>query len=60
MARVPAARSPTADEIVPLLAGAELAYVCGSSRFAEFAEGLLISSGMSPEAIRVERFGVTG
>ena len=51
---------PTADELSPLLAGAELAYVCGSSRFAEFAEGLLIASGLSPEAIRVERFGVTG
>jgi ferredoxin-NADP reductase len=51
---------PTADEVVPLLEGAELAYVCGSSRFAEFAEGLLIASGVSPEVIRVERFGVTG
>ena len=51
---------PTADELSPLLAGAELAYVCGSSRFAEFAEDLLIASGVSPDAIRVERFGVTG
>jgi len=51
---------PTMDEVVPLLAGAELAYVCGSSRFAEFAEGLLMASGLSPDAIRVERFGVTG
>ncbi|WP_165354296.1 hypothetical protein [Nocardioides glacieisoli] len=48
------------DEVAPLLAGAEVAYVCGSSRFAEFAEDLLIASGLSPEAIRVERFGVTG
>ena len=51
---------PTPDEVAPLLAGAEVAYVCGSSRFAEFAEDLLIASGVSPEAIRVERFGVTG
>lgn len=51
---------PTADELSPLLAGADLAYVCGSSRFAEFAEDLLIASGVSPDAIRVERFGVTG
>ena len=54
------AGSPTKEEIVPLLAGAQLAYVCGSSRFAGFAETLLIESGLSPEAIRVERFGVTG
>jgi ferredoxin-NADP reductase len=51
---------PTQAELTPLLASAELAYVCGSARFAEFAENLLIESGMSPEAIRVERFGVTG
>jgi ferredoxin-NADP reductase len=51
---------PTPDEVAPLLAGTEVAYVCGSSRFAEFAEDLLIASGLSPEAIRVERFGVTG
>ncbi len=54
------AGSPTQEEIVPLLAGAQLGYVCGSSRFAGFAETLLIESGLSPEAIRVERFGVTG
>lgn len=51
---------PTADELAPLLEGVELAYVCGSSRFAQFAEDLLLASGVSPEAIRVERFGVTG
>ena len=38
----------------------EVAYVCGSSRFAGFAESLLVESGFSPDAIRVERFGVTG
>jgi ferredoxin-NADP reductase len=51
---------PTRAEITPLLAGAELAYVCGSSRFAEFAETLLVEAGLSAAAIRVERFGVTG
>ena len=51
---------PTRAEITPLLAGAELAYVCGSARFASFAEDLLVESGMSPESIRVERFGATG
>jgi ferredoxin-NADP reductase len=50
----------TTTELTPLLGGAELAYVCGSARFAGFAENLLIESGFSAEAIRVERFGVTG
>lgn len=51
---------PTADELRPLLAGTEVAYVCGSARFAAFAEELLLECGLEPEAIRVERFGVTG
>ena len=50
----------TTEELMPLLAGSELAYVCGSSRFAEFAEGLLLECGLSPQAIRVEQFGFTG
>jgi ferredoxin-NADP reductase len=54
------AGAPTRDEIVPLLAGMELAYVCGSSRFAEYAESLLLDCGVDPQAIRVERFGPTG
>ncbi len=55
-----AAGPPTAEELTPLLAGTELAYVCGSSRFAQFAEELLLQCGFSPEAIRVEQFGATG
>ena len=55
-----AAGPPTAEELSPLLAGSELAYVCGSSRFAQFAEGLLLECGLSPQAIRVEQFGATG
>ena len=55
-----AAGPPTAEELTPLLAGSELAFVCGSSRFAEFAEGLLLECGLSPQAIRVEQFGATG
>ena len=51
---------PTRDEIVPLLDGVELAFVCGSARFADYAETLLVDAGLGPEAIRVERFGVTG
>ncbi len=48
---------PTVDELVPLLAGTETAFVCGSARFAAFAEALLLDCGVSPSAIRVERFG---
>ena len=55
-----AAGAPTAEEVTPLLVGSELAYVCGSSRFAQFAEGLLLECGVSPQAIRVEQFGATG
>lgn len=51
---------PTPDEVAPLIEGVDVAFVCGSARFAEFAENLLIESGLHPDAIRVEKFGVTG
>ena len=51
---------PTEDELAPLLEGVDLAYVCGSSRFAGLAESLLMRCGMPPESIRVEQFGATG
>ena len=51
---------PTTEEVAPLLAGIDLAYVCGSTRFAQFAEALLIECGLDPRAIRVEQFGATG
>jgi ferredoxin-NADP reductase len=51
---------PTAAELTPLLDGVELAYVCGSARFASYAETLLVDCGVAPGAIRVERFGPTG
>jgi ferredoxin-NADP reductase len=54
------AGAPTAEELAPLLDGIEQAFVCGSSRFARFAERLLLECGVSPEAIRVEQFGATG
>lgn len=50
----------TAAELAPRLAAAELFYVCGSPRFAEFAEGLLLDAGVSAPSIRVEQFGPTG
>jgi ferredoxin-NADP reductase len=52
--------APTADELRPMLEGVELAYVCGSARFASYAETLLLDCGVAPGAIRVERFGPTG
>ncbi|GAA4102833.1 FAD-binding oxidoreductase [Nocardioides kongjuensis] len=50
----------TADELAPLLAGTDIAFVCGSARFAAYAEELLLDCGVEPGAIRVERFGPTG
>ena len=52
--------APTAAELTPLLDGVDLAYVCGSARFASYAETLLLDCGVEPQAIRVERFGPTG
>ncbi len=49
----------TSEELLPLVDGVELAYVCGSARFASYAEQLLLECGVAPGAIRVERFGPT-
>ena len=54
------AGAPTEEELSPLLAGVGVAFVCGSARFAAYAETLLQDCGVAPEAIRVERFGPTG
>jgi ferredoxin-NADP reductase len=54
------AGAPTAEELRPLLEGRQLAYVCGSARFAAYAETLLLDCGVAPGAIRVERFGPSG
>ncbi|HEX5090531.1 MAG TPA: FAD-binding oxidoreductase [Nocardioides sp.] len=54
------AGAPTVDEVRPLLEGRELGYVCGSARFAAYAETLLLDCGVAPGAIRVERFGPSG
>ena len=51
---------PTRAEVGSVIGDAGLAFVCGSSRFAEYAETILVEAGMRPDAIRVERFGVTG
>ncbi|SDS07319.1 Ferredoxin-NADP reductase [Nocardioides scoriae] len=54
------AGAPTAEELAPLLDGVEVAFVCGSARFASYAETALQEAGVAPGAIRVERFGPTG
>jgi ferredoxin-NADP reductase len=54
------AGAPTGEELLPLLSGVEVAFVCGSARFAAYAETLLLDCAVAPEAIRVERFGPTG
>jgi ferredoxin-NADP reductase len=51
---------PTRDELLPLLGPAELVYVCGSPRFAEYAVPLVLDCGVDPTAVRVEQFGATG
>jgi ferredoxin-NADP reductase len=51
---------PTREEVLPLLGSAETFYVCGSPRFAEYAESLLVDCGVDPSLIRVEQFGATG
>ena len=53
------AGAPTRDELLPLLAPAQLVYVCGSPRFAEYAVPLVLDCGVDPTAVRVEQFGAT-
>lgn len=55
-----ATRRPGRLALGDLPAPAELAYVCGSSGFADAATALLLASGMAAGAIRVERFGPSG
>jgi len=52
---------PSRDELLPLYKGsAQIVYVCGSARFADYAESLLLDCGVDPAAIRVEQFGASG
>ena len=55
-----AARPPGRLTLADLPLPAPLAYVCGSSGFADAATALLLQSGVPAGAIRVERFGPTG
>ncbi len=54
------AAPPYLDEIKPLVAGIERAYVCGSVGFASFATRLLGEAGVRTDTVRVEQFGETG
>ncbi len=49
----------TVDDL-PELADGAVAYVCGSSGFADAATSLLVARGVPTDRIRVERFGATG
>jgi len=53
------AAPPYPDEVLPLVDGAERAYVCGSVGFASYATRLLGESGVRSDTIRVEQFGET-
>jgi ferredoxin-NADP reductase len=55
----PAARI-TAMDLLPLWEPGQVAFVCGSTPFAEAASQLLVGMGVEPAAIRVERFGPSG
>ncbi|MCW2756393.1 MAG: Flavodoxin reductase family protein [Nocardioidaceae bacterium] len=54
------AAPPYADEVAPLVEGAERAFVCGSVGFSSFAQRLLGEVAVRAETIRVEQFGSTG
>lgn len=54
----PAGRLRSAD-LAAVPATAELAFVCGSSGFADHAATLLMERGLSSTQIRIERFGAT-
>jgi ferredoxin-NADP reductase len=50
----------TPEDLGPLPEGEPTVYVCGSSPFADAATDAVISVGVPPDRIRVERFGPTG
>ena len=48
------------DDLAPLLLPGAVAYVCGSTGFAEAASRLVVEVGVPVARVRVERFGFTG
>ena len=55
-----AGRPPGRMTLVDLPPPAPLAYVCGSSGFADAASRLIVQAGVPANHVRVERFGPTG
>jgi ferredoxin-NADP reductase len=49
-----------AAEVASLLSDDVTCFVCGSASFAGAASHLLVSLGVTPEMVRVERFGASG
>ena len=50
----------TADDLPDDTRRYRVAYVCGSTGFADHATSLLLASGVPADAVRVERFGPSG
>ena len=50
----------TAAEVAPFVDPDSTYYICGSAGFAESASELLMTLGVPPGAVRVERFGPSG
>jgi ferredoxin-NADP reductase len=48
------------DDLARLVRSDAIAYICGSSGFADHASNLLVELGVPIGQIRVERFGPTG
>jgi ferredoxin-NADP reductase len=48
------------DDVAALVPSSALTYICGSARFAEAATSVAMDAGVSPDTIRIERFGPTG
>jgi ferredoxin-NADP reductase len=49
----------TAEDLAPLVAPGQTAYVCGSAGFADAASHLVVDLGVPVHQVRVERFGPT-
>ena len=50
----------TADDVAPLIAPETTYFVCGSAAFTEALSQILVSLGVDPVDVRVERFGASG
>ena len=47
-------------DLPAVVPGSTVAYVCGSSAFADHATDLVVQTGVPVGSVRVERFGPTG